>query len=109
VLVIPALKLSLGWHGTIQLAAPYHPHVHSEFTQSWATAQLRVVGRESVRVPAGTFDCWKVLTDPGKYPAFVWVSTRYHFVVKSGGDSRFNDTIFADSHYLQSVQFAPRM
>lgn len=110
ILVIPALKLGPRWHGTIQLAAPYHPHVHAEFTQSWATIQLRVVGRESITVPAGTFDCWKLLAGPSDYQSsFIWVSTRQHFVVQTSGITRFNDTGFHDTNYLQHVDFEPSM
>lgn len=103
ILVIPALRLAPGWHGTIQLAAPYHPHVHREFTQSWATIPLRVIGRETISVPAGTFDCWKLESGPPDDASHLWVSVRQHFVVQARGANRFGDTEFDDTSYLVRV------
>lgn len=107
-LVIPALKLTRGWHGTIQLAAPYHPHVHREFTQSWATMPLQVVGRETITVPAGSFDCWKLLAGPTDYPSYIWVSTRDHFVVQSRSMYHFDSTEFDDTIYLERMDRSSR-
>jgi len=106
-LVIPALQLSMGWMGTIQIAAPYHPHAHDLFSGTYATMPLRVIGRETIRVPAGSFDCWKLESGPPDYRSFLWVSTAKHFVVQSETIYRTNDTEFDDTHYLQSVRFAP--
>jgi|GEM_PF-2701700 len=108
VLVIPGLKLSQGWRGTIQLAAPFHPHVHREFTQAWATIPLRVIGRETITVPAGKFDCWKLSAGPTDYESTVWVSTENHFVVKSRSAHRFGDTEFDDTIYLESAAIVAR-
>lgn len=103
ILVIPALRLAPGWHGTIQLAAPYHPHVHREFTQSWATISLRVIGRETISVPAGTFDCWKLESGPSNDGTLMWVSVHEHFVVRSRAVTRFGDTEFDDTSSLVRV------
>ena len=103
ILIIPALRLAPGWHGIIQVAAPYHPHVHREFTQSWATIPLRVVGRETITVPAGRFDCWKLQSGFSNDGTLLWVSVRQHFVVQARGDNRFGDTEFDDTSYLVRV------
>ena len=107
-LTVPSLPLTSGWHGVLEIAAPYHPHAHAYFTKSWATMSLRVVGRESVKVPAGVFDCWKVsLGEPG-IESYMWVSTADHLVVRSQTIYRFGDTEFDDRVDLQSAAFSPK-
>jgi len=45
---------------------------------------LSVIGREMVRVPAGTFDCWVVSVHAGdRGRGLYWVSTDRHVVVRS--------------------------
>lgn len=106
-LTVPSLPLSLGWHGVLEIAAPFHPHTHAYFTKGWATMSLRVIGRERVTVPAGTFDCWKVsLGQPG-FESNMWVSTANHLVVRSQTIYRFGDTEFDDRVDLQSMTFSP--
>jgi hypothetical protein len=107
-LTIPSLPLTSEWHGVLEIAAPFHPHAHAYFTKSWATMSLRVIGREKVTVPAGTFDCWKVsLGEPG-LESFMWVSTIDHLVVRSQSIHRFGDTEFDDRVDLQAMTPAPK-
>ena len=69
---------------------------------------LRVIGRELVTVPAGTFDCWKIsLGQPG-IDSYMWVSTANHLVVRSQTVYRFGDTEFDDRVDLQSALFSPK-
>ena len=56
-LAVPALPLALGWHGVIEIAPPIHPRAFKYFLRPWETISLRVVGRETIRVTAGVFDC----------------------------------------------------
>jgi hypothetical protein len=106
-LTIPSLPLTSGWHGVLEIAAPFHPHTHAYFTRGWATISLRVIGRERVTVPAGTFDCWKVsLGEPG-IESYVWVSTANHLVVRSQSIYRFDNTEFDDRIDLESIAAAP--
>ena len=95
-LAIPSLPLAIGWHGVLEIAAPFHPHAHAYFTKGWATISLRVVGRERVKVPAGVFDCWKVSVGESGLDSYIWASTASHVVVRSQTIYRFGDTEFDD-------------
>jgi hypothetical protein len=107
-LTVPSLPLDSEWHGVLEIAAPFHPHTHAYFTTGWATMSLRVVGREWVTVPAGSFDCWKVsLGQPG-LESYMWVSRATHLVVRSQTIYRFGDTEFDDRVDLQSVASAEK-
>jgi hypothetical protein len=107
-LTIPALPLTSGWHGVLEIAAPFHPHTHLYFTRGWATISLGVIGRERVTVPSGTFDCWKIsLGEPG-IESYVWVSTANHLVVRSQSIYRFGNTEFDDRIDLESIAAAPK-
>ena len=52
-LTFPALPLTSGWHGVLDIAAPFHPHTHAYFTKGWATMSLRVVGHREGDGSAG--------------------------------------------------------
>lgn len=45
---------------------------------------LRVVAVDTVTVPAGTFDCWRVILGDGTPSLAYWVSRREGWVVRSG-------------------------
>jgi hypothetical protein len=102
-LTIPSLPLTNGWHGVLEIAAPFHPHTHAFFTKGWATMSLRVIGRETVTVAAGTFDCWKVRLGEPDFESFMWVGTANHLVVRSQTIYRFGDTEFDDRVDLQRI------
>jgi hypothetical protein len=103
-LTVPSLPLADGWHGVLEIAAPFHPHTHAFFTKGWATMSLRVVGRERVTVAAGTFDCWKVRLGDPDFESYMWVSTANHLVVRSQTIYRFGETEFDDRVDLQRIE-----
>jgi hypothetical protein len=107
-LTVPSLPLTSGWHGVLDIAAPFHPHTHQYFTTGWATISLRVIGREKVTVPAGVFDCWKVSLGQSGLDSYMWVSTANHLVVRSRTIYRFGDTEFDDRVDLESMIAAPK-
>lgn len=100
---VPALPLAKGWHGTIEIAPPIHPRAFKYFARPWETISLRVVGRETLRVAAGTFDCWKVQVGEPTEDSFIWVSADNHLVIRSVMVTRFSDTSFEDRHDLERM------
>jgi hypothetical protein len=104
-LVVPALPLASEWHGTLQIALPIHPHAYKLLGKPWESMALRVVGREKLRVVAGTFDCWKVQVGEPEDRSFIWVDAATHLVVRSHTTHRFGDTSFEDQVDLQQAEF----
>jgi len=88
-LVTQALPLQRGWRGSaytfglMSQAGPIPPFVPIDF---------RVVGRDLVTVPAGTFECWKlevIRGYEGEARSHLWVSRDRQWIVKAeyrGGD-----------------------
>lgn len=107
-LVVPALPLTSGWHGTLQIALPIHPHAYKLLGRPWETMSLRVIGREKLRVAAGDFDCWKVQVGEPEDQSYMWVSTSNHLVIRSQTIHRFGDTEFEDRVDLQRMILIPR-
>ena len=107
-LAIPALPLAPGWHGTVEIAPPIHPRAFKFFLRPWETMRLRVVGRETIRVPAGVFDCWKVQVGDPEDESTIWVSTAHHFVIRSVSVGRHGTTTFEDQHELETAVFDSR-
>ena len=88
-------QADMGWHGTLhRLLFQLTP-----LTRSWRGSAYvalpvdrdrwkifpldqHVVGEERVRVPAGTFDCWKVFTKLRGTEATLWIEKRGQWVVK---------------------------
>jgi hypothetical protein len=68
------LPLAPGWAGSVRLTAPAEPS---------DVANLEVVGEETVTVPAGTFDCWRMTVDQGGLIQALWVSKERQLVVRS--------------------------
>lgn len=95
-LVVPALALAEGWHGTVQIALPIHPHAFKLLGKPWESMSLRVIGREKIRVAAGSFECWKVQVGEPENMSFLWVGTRNHLVIRSQTTHRFGATSFED-------------
>ena len=104
-LAVPALPLALGWHGVIEIAPPIHPRAFKYFLRPWETISLRVVGRETIRVAAGVFDCWKVRVGEPEDGSVIWVSKSNHLVIRSVSVSRSGETSFEDRHELESAKF----
>lgn len=84
-----------GWHGTLHRLLFQLTPVTRDWRGSayvalpvdrdrWRLFPLdqRVVGEELVRVPAGTFDCWKVVTTLRGTTATVWIDKRGQSIVK---------------------------
>lgn len=70
------LPLAAGWVGSVQ-AGPMG-------TTGFRSMSLRVAGEETVRVPAGVFDCWRVaLTRQGSGQDVLWVSKGEQLLVKT--------------------------
>jgi hypothetical protein len=102
-LVVPALPLTNGWHGTLQIALPIHPHAYKLLGKPWESMALRVVGRERITVAAGTFDCWKVQVGEPEDKSLMWVDASTHVVIRSQTTHRFGDTSFEDQVDLQRM------
>lgn len=78
--LVPALPLRRGWRGSL-----YQVSFSPPGAQVVAPMDLRVVGREQVTVPAGTFDCWRLevashLWDFDRYR--MWVSRDRGWLIK---------------------------
>jgi hypothetical protein len=89
------LPLAAGWAGSVQ-SGPFG-------TTGFRTASLRVVGEESVQVPAGIYECWRVaLTSESSGLQTLWVSKAERLLVKSlsGSDEQGVEAVL--------VSFAPR-
>ena len=74
--------------GTLPLAAGYKATFHNFDTmkQKSKSMQLEVTARESVTVPAGTFDAWKVdvtSADGGNDRMTFWIDAKTRQYVKS--------------------------
>ena len=97
-IAVPALPLGADWHGTIDLMPPVHPRAYKYFLRPWQTISLRVIKRETIRVPAGVFDCWKVRMGEPEAESAMWVSIDNHLVVRSVSVARSAGTSFEDDH-----------
>lgn len=73
------LPLASDWRGSIFLSFGWGKHQFGRIP-----LDMRVVGRETVHVPAGTFDCWKVeLTVPSsRIKTTIWVSRDRRWLVR---------------------------
>ena len=70
------LPLRAGWSGSVQ-AGPFG-------TATFRLTSLRVVGEETIRVPAGEFDCWRVAMGAGPTGfQTLWVSKAERLLVRS--------------------------
>jgi len=88
-------QADVGWHGTLHrllfqltpLARDWRGSAYVALPvdrDRWKLFPLdqQVVGEERVRVPAGTFDCWKVFTKLRRTEATLWIAKRGQWVVK---------------------------
>ncbi len=74
--LLPSLPLGEGKTFTVQ--------VFASGEGSAKAMQVAVTGHESVTVPAGTFDAWKLAVTGGSVPVTFWVSLTEPRVVKLG-------------------------
>jgi hypothetical protein len=73
--IVQVLPLRAGWEGSVYVA-PLPKN-------GYRTEPLRVTGDGTVRVPAGTFDCWRVAVGPrGQEWLTLWVSKDSRYLVK---------------------------
>ena len=76
--IVQALPLERNWRGSLY-------SVGWIFTRDrvppFTPLDLRVTGTERIRVPAGTFDCWKLQVREGDQESIVWVSKQQRWVV----------------------------
>jgi hypothetical protein len=76
-LIFTTLPMRLGWHGRVSVLG-------------WAVrdtdvlypVDIKVVGRNRVTVPAGSFDCWHVAITSGTHAHDVWARTSDGLVVR---------------------------
>lgn len=109
-LLAQALPLDRDWSGSayvVQLITPGPTVGPRFFSPQFFSVDLRVIGRDRVTVPAGTFDCWKVevIQRHGNvaFRTLVWASRDRHFIVKAeekGGD-------FVTRHLLATYTTPP--
>ena len=75
--LLQVAPLSPDWRGSVRVIGIYN--------SDWPL-RLRVYDSETITVPAGTFDCWKVGFD-GDEPWFMyWISKREHWIVRRALD-----------------------
>jgi hypothetical protein len=89
----------------IDVAPPIHPRAYKYFLRPWETISLRVVGRETIRVAAGEFDCWKVQVGEPRDESFIWVSASKHLVIRSVSVTRNGGGSVEERHELESAWF----
>jgi len=88
-LLIHRLPLAAGWSGSFRVGP---------FGDGWFREEsLRVEGEETIEVPAGVFDCWRLTMTPPfpPYPYRIWVTKDGQLLVKT--------LLGADGHALERV------
>jgi hypothetical protein len=74
--LLASLPLGPGWKGTATTVF-VGPHDHARVAM-----QLAVMGEDSVMVPDGTFDCWKLALQVGDTEEHLWVRKADHVMIK---------------------------
>jgi hypothetical protein len=74
--LLASLPLGPGWKGTATTVF-VGPHDHARVAM-----QLAVMGEDSVMVPDGTFDCWKLALQVGETEEHLWVRKTDHVMMK---------------------------
>jgi hypothetical protein len=105
--LLQAAALHAGWRGSVYVMF-MQPRRDSVYFPSF-TLDMRVVGQERVMVPAGSFDCWKILANvpavgivsPGYHarPSEIWVSRDHQWVIQIR--DRFSDDMVFQEQLLQ--------
>jgi tetratricopeptide (TPR) repeat protein len=91
--ILRRLPLQEGFHATIPL--------FEEITGSLANFQFSVAARETITVPAGSFDCYKVIMDTGENlpnEETFWITADNHAYIARAHVDRINE------YELQSVE-----
>jgi hypothetical protein len=78
VIVLQAVPLRTGWSGSASILG--WGAVASDLVYP---IEFRVVGEERITVPAGTFECWKLVVSAGRREKQLWVRKSDQLVVMS--------------------------
>lgn len=97
--LLPAFPLTRGWRGSLYQTGLFSKSEPGTLVQRAVPLNLRVVGRQRVSVPAGTFDCWRVemeshLGDTQRWT--MWVSRDQGWTIKAqfrGSDYVVNEVL----------------
>jgi len=102
-----AATLQEGWRGSIYVTY-MQPQRDRVYFPSF-TLDLRIVGHERIEVPAGSFDCWKILAgvpavgtvSPGyaARPSEIWVSRDHQWVIQIR--DRFSDDMVFEEQLVE--------
>lgn len=98
--LLPAFPLTSGWRGSLYQTGLFSKSGPGTLVQRAVPLDLRVVGRDRVSVPAGTFDCWRMEMDShfGETVRWtMWVSrdTGWLIKVQHGSDYVVNEVLEA--------------
>ncbi len=102
-----AATLQGGWSGSVYVTF-MQPQRDRLYFPSF-TLDLRIVGHERIKVPAGSFDCWKILAgvpavgtvSPGynARPSEIWVSQDHQWVIQIR--DRFSDDMVFEEQLFE--------
>jgi hypothetical protein len=84
-ILVAGLELRDGWSAGIPFLFPRTDRLEADSVVGVYWFNLRVVGRERVRVPAGTFDCWRVaFSIPSQRESVteLWIDRKEGFLVQ---------------------------
>jgi hypothetical protein len=101
--LLPAFPLTRGWRGSLYQTGLFSKSEPGTLVQRAVPLNLRVVGRQRVSVPAGTFDCWRVemeshLGDTQRWT--MWVSRDQGWTIKV----QFRGSDYIVNEVLQSYE-----
>ena len=84
-ILLNGIQFTSGWSGAVPVLVLTIDWAHNDAPMPVYWTDLRVTGREQVTVPAGTFDCWRVVqTNLGQRETIteLWVDSRSGVLVK---------------------------
>ena len=85
-------ELEVGWQRSLEM--PFFVLTGNRWSYY---LDLRVVAAETITVPAGRFDCWKVVIGPGETGHTLWVEQRRGWIVAQsstqGGRERYRQEL----------------
>jgi hypothetical protein len=83
--LLPAFPLARGWQGSLYQTGLFSKSDSGTLEQHAVPLDLRVVGKDRVTVPAGTFNCWRVEMETHAWETerwTIWVSRDLGWLVK---------------------------
>jgi hypothetical protein len=82
-ILLNGIQFTSGWSGAVPILLLTIDWAHNDAPMPVYWADLRVKGRQRVTVPAGTFDCWRVVqTTLRGTITELWIDTRSGVLVK---------------------------